>query len=257
MKDSVGMYHHICVEDVLYVPNLLHHHPRVFSAISACSQDECQWHFKSNSYVLNIKLAKIVLNLCNGLLWTPIVDPSIVPNFVTVIFKLRDAVSSTMFLVHNGLDNTILILGGYVHDNKNHIECGSSVVKSILGLRLDRQNHLVLRNSSTIILDCKNPIRHHTFQCEFWLEELDRIMCLDAHACDQLCKQFCKAPGLSYKLTNYKLDYSDECDYGLLLDSDVVKTVISSHSEVYGFMFSTISSFFDLWSLGDTLSRVY
>ena len=41
-------------------------------------------------------------------------------------------------------------------------------------------------------------------------------MCLDAHACDQLCKQFCKAPGLTYNLTNHKPGYFDECDYGLL-----------------------------------------
>jgi hypothetical protein len=31
MKDSVEMYHQICLEDVLYVPNLLHHHPRIVS----------------------------------------------------------------------------------------------------------------------------------------------------------------------------------------------------------------------------------
>jgi hypothetical protein len=45
LKDSVGLCHQICFEDVLYVPNLLHHHPRVFSVISTCSQDECQCHF--------------------------------------------------------------------------------------------------------------------------------------------------------------------------------------------------------------------
>ncbi len=82
-------------------------------------------------------------------------------------------------------------------------------------------------------------------------------MCLDAHACDQLCKQFCKAPRLTYTLTNYKPDYSGDRDCGLLLDSDVVKAAISSNSDVYGFKFSRVSSFFDLWSLGDTLSRVY
>ena len=59
---SVGMFHHICLEDVLCVHNLLHHHPRIFSVILACSQDECQCHFQSSSYVLNIKLAKIDLN---------------------------------------------------------------------------------------------------------------------------------------------------------------------------------------------------
>jgi len=89
------------------------------------------------------------------------------------------------------------------------------------------------------------------------VEELDKVMCIDAHAYDQLCKQFCKAPRLTYKLTNHKPDYYNYCDYGLLLDSDVVKAAISSNSNIYGFKFSTVSSFFDLWSLVDTLSRVY
>jgi len=79
VKDSVEMNHRICLEDVLYVPILLHHHPRIFSVISACSQDECQCHFQSKSYVLKIKLAKIDLNLCSSLLWIPTIDPSIVP----------------------------------------------------------------------------------------------------------------------------------------------------------------------------------
>jgi hypothetical protein len=116
LKDSSEMYRQICLEDILYVPNLLHHHPRIFSVISACSQDECECHFQSNSYVLHIKSAKTELNLCKGLLWMPIVHPLTVPNFVSVIFKIGDANSSMMFLVHNGLDNTISILGGYVHD---------------------------------------------------------------------------------------------------------------------------------------------
>jgi hypothetical protein len=51
VKDSVGMSHPICLEDVPYVPNLLHHHPGIFRIISACSQNECQCHFQSNSYV--------------------------------------------------------------------------------------------------------------------------------------------------------------------------------------------------------------
>jgi hypothetical protein len=67
LKDSLGMYRQICLEDVLYVPNLLHHHPRIFSVISACSQDECECHIQSNSYVFNFKTAKIELNLCKGL----------------------------------------------------------------------------------------------------------------------------------------------------------------------------------------------
>ena len=78
-----------------------------------------------------------------------------------------------------------------------------------------------------------------------------------AHACDQLCKQFRKAHGLTYKVTNYKLDYPDDCNYGLLLDTDVVTTAIASNSDVYGFKFSTVSSFFYLWFLRDTLSRVF
>ncbi len=82
-------------------------------------------------------------------------------------------------------------------------------------------------------------------------------MCFDAHACDQLCKQFRKTHGLTYKVTNYKRDYSDYCDYGLLLDTDVVTVAIAGTSYVYGFKFSTVSSFFNLWFLGDILSRVF
>ncbi len=55
----------------------------------------------------------------------------------------------------------------------------------------------------------------------------------------------------------YKLDYSDGREYGLLLDTDVVTVAIASNSDVYGFKFSTVSSFFNLWFLGDTLSRVF
>jgi len=51
LKDSVGMLYQICLEDVLYVPNLLHYHPIIFSVISAYSQDDCQCHFQSKSYV--------------------------------------------------------------------------------------------------------------------------------------------------------------------------------------------------------------
>jgi hypothetical protein len=98
------------------------------------------------------------------MLWIPSVDPSTAPNFVSVIFKIRDADSSMMFLVHSWLDNTISIPGGYAHDNENHMECGLRVVKSLLGLRLERHNHLFLQNSSTSIIDYKYSIRHHTFQ---------------------------------------------------------------------------------------------
>ena len=51
VKDSVELFHYICLEDVLYVPSLLHYHPRIFSVISTCSQDGCQCHFHLNSYV--------------------------------------------------------------------------------------------------------------------------------------------------------------------------------------------------------------
>jgi hypothetical protein len=126
-----------------------------------------------------------------------------------------------------------------------------------LGIHLKRQNQLALRHTFLILLDFDNPIHHHTYQGEFWLEELDTIMCLDANACEQLCKQFCKAPRLTYKLTNYKLKYPNDCDYGLVLDFDVVKVAILSQSDVYDFKFSTVSKFFDLYSLGDNLYRIY
>ena len=197
------MFHQKCLEDVLYVPNLLHHHPSIFSGISACSQDECQCHFQLNSYVLNFKLAKIELHLSKDLLWIQTVYNSTIPHFVSVIFKIRDSFSNTMFLVHKEIVNTISILGGHVHDKENYIECGLRLVRSLLGLRLERQNQVVLRHSSTILLDNANPICHHTYKGQSYLEELDRIMCQDAHTCEQLCKQFCKAPGLTYKLTNH------------------------------------------------------
>ena len=62
------------------------------------------------------------------------------PHFVSVIFKIRDAVSSKMFLVHSRFDNTILIPGGYVRDTENLVECELKLVKSLLGIRLERQN---------------------------------------------------------------------------------------------------------------------
>ncbi len=71
-------------------------------------------------------------------------------------------------------------------------------------------------------------------------------MCSNAHACNQLCKQFRKASDPTYQLINYKPDYSDDTDYGLQLDTDVVTSVVSSNSLVYGFQFSAASSFFDL-----------
>jgi hypothetical protein len=156
-----------------------------------------------------------------------------------------------------GSDDTISIPDGYVCFNENHLECGLRLVKSLLGLRLERQNQLFLRHSSTILLDPANSIWHHTYQEKFWLEELDKMMYQDAHACKQLCKQFCKAPGLTYKLNNYKLVYSNDSDSGLLLDTDVGKAENSSNSEVDGFKCSTVSTLFDLWSRGDHLSRIY
>jgi len=125
VEDNISMFHQICLEDVLYVPNLLHHHPRIFSVISACSQNECQCNFQLNSYSLNIKFAKIDFRLSKGLLWIQTVDHSTIPHFVSVIFKIRIAFSSTLFLVDNGTDNTTSIPGGCVYDKENHIECGT------------------------------------------------------------------------------------------------------------------------------------
>ncbi len=82
-------------------------------------------------------------------------------------------------------------------------------------------------------------------------------MCSDAHVYNQLCKQFRKALGLTYQLTNYKPDYFNDNDCGLLLDTVVVTTVVLSNSLVYGFKFSTVSSFFDLWSLRYQQPREY
>ena len=110
---------------------------------------------------------------------------------------------------------------------------------------------------STILLDYANSIHNHTYQGAFWLKELVRMMCQDAHACEQLCKQFCIAHGLPYKLTNYNPNYPNDCDYDLLLDFDADKNAVLSQSNVYGFKFSTVLKFFDLWSLGDKPSRIY
>ena len=57
LKDSVGSFHRICLEDVIYVPNLLHH-PTFFSVISACSQDDCQLYFQSNSYIIKHQVSE-------------------------------------------------------------------------------------------------------------------------------------------------------------------------------------------------------
>jgi hypothetical protein len=64
LKDEYGVFHQKCLEDVLYVPTLLHHHfSRIFSVISTCSQDDFQRHFQSISYVLNLRSTKIDLQL--------------------------------------------------------------------------------------------------------------------------------------------------------------------------------------------------
>ena len=128
-----------------------------------------------------------------------------------------------MCFMHTCSDNTISILGRYVCDDESRVECGLRFVQSLLGLRLERHNRLALRHSSTIHLDAANLIHHHTCQREFWFEELDRMMCQDAHTCEQPCKQFCKAPELTNKLTNYKPNYPTDCDYGLLLDLMLLK----------------------------------
>ena len=62
---------------------------------------------------------------------------------------------------------------------------------------------------------------------------------------------------MTYKLTNHKPEYFNDSDFGLQLDSDVVKAAILTNSDIYEFKFSTVSTFFDLWSLGDTPSRIY
>ena len=74
------------------------------------------------------------------------------------------------------------------------------------------------------------------------------MVCQDEHACEQLYKQFCKARGLTYELTNHKRGYSNYSDFGLLLDSDVAKVAISSTSNIYGLKFSTVSTFFSVVS---------
>ena len=93
------------------------------------------------------------------------------PHFVSVTFKIKDAFSSAMFIVHKGFDNTVSIPGGYVHNNEGHVECGLRLVQSLLRLRLEGHNELVLRYSSTILLGAANPIHHHSYQGELWLEE--------------------------------------------------------------------------------------
>ena len=54
-KGEDGLFQQFSLKDVLYVPNLTHHHPRIFSVISACSQDDFQCHFQAHSYILSMK----------------------------------------------------------------------------------------------------------------------------------------------------------------------------------------------------------
>jgi hypothetical protein len=82
-------------------------------------------------------------------------------------------------------------------------------------------------------------------------------MCQDVHTSKQLCEELTKEPRLVYKTTNYKPDYSNDCDYGLLIQTDTVMSAISSYLKLFRFKLSTVFSFFDVWSLGDKLSCSY
>ena len=81
---------------------------------------------------------KIDLQLSKGLLWILAVDYGIVPHFVSVVLKMRNTSASTIFLVHNGSDNTLSFHGSYVHDNEGHVEFGLRLIQSKLGIRLER-----------------------------------------------------------------------------------------------------------------------
>ena len=74
---------------------------------------------------------------------------------------------STLFIVHNGPDNTLSIHDGYVHVSEGHVECGLRLIQSKLGIRLERRNQLHLRHSSNILHDVANPIQYHSYQGEF------------------------------------------------------------------------------------------
>ena len=92
------------------------------------------------------------------------IDYVTVPYFFSVIFKIRDAFLSTMFLLHKGSDNTISIPNGYVRDIKIRVECGLCLVKLLLGIRIQRQNQLYLRHSSVILVDVANLIHRQIYQ---------------------------------------------------------------------------------------------
>ena len=73
----------------------------------------------------------------------------------------------------------------------------------------------------------------------------------------ELYSQLTTALVLTFQLTNYVPDYPIGRDYGLLIQSDEVITVVSSNLDLHVFKLSTVSSSFDLWSLSDILSRTY
>jgi hypothetical protein len=101
-------------------------------------------------------------------------------------------------------------------------------------------------------------MHHHTYQGDFWLEELlDRHMCSNVNTSTKICRQFTPAPSLTFQLTNYVPHYTIEHDYGLLIQPNEVMPAVSSILDLRGFKLSTISSLFELWSLSDTLSRIY
>ena len=135
-----------------------------------------------------------------------------------------------MFLVHNESDNTLFILGSYVHVNEGRVECGLRLVHYKLGIRLEKHNELHLRHSSIIILDVANHIHHQTYQGEFWLEALlDGHMRTNVNTSTELSRHFTAAPGMTFQWTICVLDYPIKRDYGLLMQSNVVMTAISSN----------------------------
>ena len=255
-KGEDGLFQQFSLQDVLYVPNLMHHHSRIFSVISACSQDGFKCNFQANSYVLSMQTVQIQLQLSKGLLWIPTVTSPTVPQFVMVVLRLRDARSETMFLTHRGSDNTITVPGGYMRQLENPYSCGLRIVLSQLGIRLERHNQLHRRFSSIVLLDSANPIHLHICTSDFWLEELaTKGMCPDVLREAHLCKQFVPANGLTYKLTDYKTTLPNTDDYGVLVSSNVVKVAAHAKITLHGFDTSMVSSLIDLWSICAELSH--
>jgi hypothetical protein len=132
------------------------------------------------------------------------------------------------------------------------------LIQSKQGIRLKRHNGLYRRHLSIIILDAANPIHHHTYQVEFLLKELlDGHMCTNVNTSTEICRQFTLTRGLTFQPTNYVPDYTIGHDCGLLIKSDEVMNAVSSNLDLRELKVSTVSSLFDLWSLSDTLSRIY